>query len=262
MDQNEAKNRPFRRPGGGGRPVVLRLVSRPVLSPPDYYYRQTRPEVAALVPASARQIVDVGCAAGGLGHALKQARPGVEVRGIEPVAAQAELARQVLDDVVNGFAEDPLPESWPAPDCVIFADVLEHMVDPQRVLRRWRERMAPGGTIVVSLPNIAHRSIVLGLLKHRWDYAPEGILDATHLRFFTRETGIEMFESCGFRVHTVRRILDIGSSWLTGKLRRLFEREQARERTFGGPLGTVADLCTFQILFVAVADTEHRELAP
>lgn len=184
------------------------------------------------------------------------------MRGIEPIAAQAELARQVLDEVVNGFAEDPLLVSWPAPDCVIFADVLEHMVDPQRVLRRWRERMATGGTIVVSLPNIAHRSIVLGLLKHRWDYAPEGILDATHLRFFTRETGIEMFESCGFRVHTVRRILDVGSSWLTAKLRRMFEREQTRERTFEGPLGTVADLCTFQTMFVATADGDLSKCAP
>jgi GT2 family glycosyltransferase len=94
------------------------------------YYGYARPEVCALVPASARHVVDVGCAGGALGRELKRARPSIEVRGIEPVVAQAERARRVLDDVMVGGATDPWPSGWPAPDCIVFADVLEHLVVP------------------------------------------------------------------------------------------------------------------------------------
>src|SRR5439155_1577879 len=79
-------------------------------------------------------------------------------------------ARRVLDDVHVGDAETPPPASWPPPDCVIFADVLEHLVDPWKALAAWRARLAPGGKLLVSIPNVLHRSVVSGALAGRWDY--------------------------------------------------------------------------------------------
>ena len=156
------------------------------------YYGYARPEVCALVPASARTVIDFGCAGGGLGRALKKERPQVEVRGVEPVAAQAERARTVLDDVHVGTAEDALPE-LAAPHCVIFADVLEHLVDPWAAVRRARELLPSGGSLVVSIPNVLHHSVLGDSARGRFDYRDAGVLDRTHLRFFTAATARELY---------------------------------------------------------------------
>jgi len=203
------------------------------------YYDHPRPEVVALVPDAARHVVDVGCASGALGNALKTARPHVQVRGIEPVAEVAELAGQRLDDVLVGHAEDPMPEHWPAPDCVIFADVLEHLVDPWMVLRSWKERLASGGTVVASIPNVAHHSVVRGLVRGRFDYVDAGILDRTHLRFFTRKTVFELFERAGLTPLRVERIVD------EGRMKKTVQRFHRMG------LSRLADPWTIQFLVVA-----------
>jgi 2-polyprenyl-3-methyl-5-hydroxy-6-metoxy-1,4-benzoquinol methylase len=215
------------------------------------YYANTRPEVLALVPASARFVVDVGCGAGRLGQALKAARPGIQVRGVEPVASQADLARRVLDDVFLGSAEDPLPAHWPQPDCVIFADVLEHLVDPWSLVKRYRDVLRPGGACVASIPNVTNREVLIGLLKHRWDYAPYGLLDRTHLRFFTRETAVELFENAGFDIQTVQRVLQIGRKVPMVWLRNAIDKESGRDRLYPPPLSNLIDAWTYQFLLVA-----------
>lgn len=214
------------------------------------YYGHERPEVVALVPESAKFVVDVGCGAGGLGRALKRNRPGVEVRGIEIVPEQAERAKRVLDDVRIGSAEDVMPEDWPRPDCVIFADVLEHLVDPWSVLRNWRSRLAPGGSIVVSLPNVGYREVVSGVLRGRWDYRDAGVLDRTHLRFFTRSTAIELLEGSGFRVARIDRVLDSPGRYLASRIPRKLRRPSLDG--LGSPARFAADLYTVQFLLVAV----------
>ena len=219
---------------------------------PDGYYDEPRPEVTACIPLDARTIIDVGCASGALGRSLKALRPGVQVPGVEPVAAQAERAREVLDDVSHGSADDPLPAHWPAPDCVIFADVLEHLVDPWQTLRRYRELLKPGGTIVASVPNVANRVVLKGLLRMRWDYTEYGILDRTHLRFFTRDTALEMFEACGFEIRYVGRNVEmLGKKPLGSFIRKLIAKENGRQRKFPRPLAWLIDAYTFQYLIVA-----------
>jgi len=222
------------------------------LVPPAGYYDEPRPEVTTCVPSSARIIIDVGCASGALGRSLKAARPGIEVRGIEPVAAQAARARQVLDDVMVGTAEDELPAHWPAPDCVIFADVLEHLVDPWKVLKRFRPLLAPGGTIVASIPNVANHRVLKGLMRMRWDYTDHGILDRTHLRFFTRDTALEMFEDSGFRIrHVGRTVEGLGQKPLGRFVRKLIAKENSRQRIYPRPLAWLIDAYTVQYLIVA-----------
>lgn len=189
------------------------------------YSFHVRQEILDLVPAAAKVVIDVGCAAGILGAALKRQRPGVQVRGVEISPESAARAREVLDDVYCGSAEDELPGIWPKPDCVVFADVLEHLPDPWQVLRRYREILGVGGTVVVSVPNIGHRSVVEGLLRGRFDYADAGILDRTHLRFFTRASATELLESCGFRVGRVLCNADppVEAAWLKAA-NRLFKQ--------------------------------------
>lgn len=223
--------------------------------PDDGYYENVRPEVAALVPDDARHVVDVGCGAGALGRALKAARPQLQVRGVEVVPEQANRARAVLEDVFVGTAEQDLPAHWPAPDCVIFADVLEHLVDPWQTLRRYREQIAPGGCCVASIPNVANWRVLYGLLRHRWDYAEHGILDRSHLRFFTRETAVELFEQSGYTVRHVRRVVEkIGRQGVARSLYDALDREHGRERRYPAPLAHLLDAVTFQFLIVASAE--------
>jgi 2-polyprenyl-3-methyl-5-hydroxy-6-metoxy-1,4-benzoquinol methylase len=169
------------------------------------YYKE-RPEVLALVPADSRHVLDVGCGSGLLGSALKRDRAGIEVRGIEPVGAAAAQARNVLDAVYEGLAGDPLPESWPTPDCVVFADALEHMPDPWKLLAAMVRQWPAGTSVVVSLPNVMHHSVLGGLARGRWDYQELGPLDRTHLRFFTRTTAVELIEGAGLVVDALVRV--------------------------------------------------------
>jgi 2-polyprenyl-3-methyl-5-hydroxy-6-metoxy-1,4-benzoquinol methylase len=224
-----------------------------VNSQPTPYYQQARPEVRSAVPAGARKVIDVGCANGQLGAHLKAERPGIEVRGIEVVAEAAERARQVLDDVIHGTAEDELPERWPAPDCVIFADVLEHLVDPWAVVASWRTRLAARGTLVASIPNVLHRSVLYGMLRGRWEYTSEGILDRTHLRFFTRETALALIEGGGFRVQSVKRLLDLAG--MPGVMRPLIHAWARNEErgSVAGMRRKLLDLYTGQFLITAEA---------
>lgn len=165
------------------------------------YYHATRPDLAALIPASARRILDIGCGAGGLGRLLKERQP-CWVTGVELVPAVAEQARGVLDEVLVGDAETIVQGRPPQPfDCVVCGDVLEHLRDPGRLLQRLREDwLAPGGLVVASVPNVRHWSVIQQLLEGRWDYADAGLLDRTHLRFFTRTTLYFLFAEAGFQI--------------------------------------------------------------
>jgi GT2 family glycosyltransferase/ubiquinone/menaquinone biosynthesis C-methylase UbiE len=230
------------------------VLARAIQSRSDYYGKP-RPEVARLVPESARDVVDVGCAGGGLGRTIREMRPNAKVRGIEPVEEAAMVAKTVLDDVAVGSAESMMPEGWPRPDCVVFSDVLEHTKDPWAVLRQWRGVLAPGGTLVVSLPNVAHESVLSGLRRGRWDYADEGVLDRTHLRFFTRVSAIELVEGCGFEVVGFGRVVTRASGGVMGWVRRGVVRsqvkgERTREEWLRGGL-RVADVHTLQYLITA-----------
>jgi GT2 family glycosyltransferase/2-polyprenyl-3-methyl-5-hydroxy-6-metoxy-1,4-benzoquinol methylase len=216
------------------------------------YYGYSRPEVAALIPQESRFVVDVGCGAGALGRSLKAARPDLQVRGIEPVAAQAQRARKVLDDVHVGGLEAGLPESWPQPDCVVFADVLEHVVDPWGALRVWREALKPGGTVVISLPNASHREVMVELARGRLRYKDAGVLDRTHLRFFTRDTAVELLEQAGFKIKGLGRVIDLPHRGWRAPVawwaeRRSRDEQPHRRHT---AVDTIQDLCTVQFLLV------------
>jgi methionine biosynthesis protein MetW len=165
-------------------------------------YESARPDVQALVPAGARRILDLGCSSGALGAALK-ARQAAEVVGIELDPDYARDAGQRLDRVVCADVESALAagDTLGRFDCVIAADVLEHLVDPWSALRRATELLEPGGTAVVSLPNVRYLLTFWRLLRGgRWPRDPAGPFDATHLRWFTPLDARELLEQAGLTV--------------------------------------------------------------
>ena len=164
-----------------------------------------RREIADLVPSTAKEILDVGCARGGFGRMLKAQRPDVRVCGIEANATAADTAAERLDEVVAGsFPEDVPRRRF---DVITFLDVLEHMQEPWEALRVAHGLLAPGGVVVASLPNVRHYGTSLKLVvTGAWDYTDAGVLDRTHLRFFTKRTMIELFVGCGYDVEEQRPI--------------------------------------------------------
>jgi 2-polyprenyl-3-methyl-5-hydroxy-6-metoxy-1,4-benzoquinol methylase/glycosyltransferase involved in cell wall biosynthesis len=161
-----------------------------------------------LIESAPKRVLDVGCFCGGTGRFLKRRFPDCEVIGIEMLEKAAQLAAKVYDRVLIGTLEQlDFERAGLAPhsfDVVVAADVLEHLFNPWRALLRLRELIAAGGTLYVSLPNVRNLKLMSELAKGRFDYAGAGILDVTHVRFFTRATAVAMLEQTGFVVEDVR----------------------------------------------------------
>jgi methionine biosynthesis protein MetW len=213
----------------------------------DAYFEFDRPELRALVPEDARRVLDVGCGAGALGAALREER-GIEVMGLELSADAAARARERLDAVVEADLDAlyELPFERGSFDAMVFGDVLEHLHDPHRLLRVLRPWLSDDGALVLSVPNVGHWSVVLPLLtEDRWPYADAGLLDRTHVHFFTLNEAELMLRDCGFE--------------LTGaSATHVGETPEAVEHlvTFLAALGTPAGdarlrLTTYQYLLVA-----------
>jgi 2-polyprenyl-3-methyl-5-hydroxy-6-metoxy-1,4-benzoquinol methylase len=148
--------------------------------------------------------LDIGCGAGRFGGQLKSRSPGAEVWGVEPVREAASAAASRIDRVVAGSFPDCSVDIGRTFECVICNDVLEHMVDPWSALGVIRNLLEPSGVLVASIPNIRNFATLATLaLRGRWDYVSAGVLDRTHLRFFTKATMTEMVEAGGFRVESV-----------------------------------------------------------
>jgi len=146
-------------------------------------------------------VLEVGCATGYMTAVLKE-RLGCRVTAVEineETAAQAAryAEKMVIGDICRPETRRQIDAKF---DCVIFADVLEHLADPWEVLRWAQELLTDGGCVLASVPNIANYRIRLKLLLGRWDYTPFGILDDSHLRFFTMKTARSLFTESGYDV--------------------------------------------------------------
>jgi SAM-dependent methyltransferase len=173
-------------------------------------YETDRPEVLRLVPRDARRILELGCSNGALGAAVKQ-RQNATVLGVELDPAYAADAEAVLDRVVVGdageFAAGAPPDEAPF-DCLICADVLEHLVDPWATLRHCASWLRPGGTAIVSLPNVLrYRNLRRIVMRRRWPRDASGPFDATHLRWFSDRDAIDLLAQADLRVERLDRQL-------------------------------------------------------
>jgi 2-polyprenyl-3-methyl-5-hydroxy-6-metoxy-1,4-benzoquinol methylase len=170
-------------------------------------YEYFEDENVALIRHSPRgqRVLDVGCGSGSLGVRLREF--GNTVWGADLAEDVVAIATSRLDhfvrvDVVDWDQVDELlgNERFQA---IIFADVLEHLPDPVEALRRYRRLLAPGGRILVSVPNVAVWNVRLSLLLGRFSYTPTGTLDRTHLRFFTRANLLRVLREANLGVETL-----------------------------------------------------------
>jgi 2-polyprenyl-3-methyl-5-hydroxy-6-metoxy-1,4-benzoquinol methylase len=165
-------------------------------------YERARPEILEHVPPTARRILDLGCATGATGAALKR-RQEAHVTGIELEPEYAREAAAHLDHVITGDVTTATPNG--PFDTLIAADILEHLPDPWTTLTRYTRLLEPGATVVVSLPNVAHWSTYAHLARGEWPRRPEGIFDATHLRWFTLKDARALLTQAGLTPRTVVR---------------------------------------------------------
>ena len=165
------------------------------------YYKQIRPEVAKFIPARIHTLLDVGCGEGAFLSFIKE-KTGAETWGVEAVVSVASIAGTVVDHILAGKIEEvihSLPDSYF--DCITFNDVLEHLADPWIVLRNIRQKLSPGGVIIASIPNFRYATNLFEIIVCKeLRYKDAGILDVTHVRFFTKKSMRRMFEETGYVV--------------------------------------------------------------
>lgn len=166
------------------------------------YYRYVREDVFALVPTGVRRVLEIGC---GAGRFRTNFPADIEYWGVEPVAEAAREAvglTRVLVGTLDEVAAS-LPDGYF--DLVVCNDVLEHMADPQKALATIRAKMAADGRLVGSLPNVRSVWVLLDLLFRRdWRYRESGVLDSTHLRFFTFKSARRLLTEGGFEIEVFR----------------------------------------------------------
>ena len=166
-----------------------------------------RPELTRRLPDRPLRILDAGCGAGSGIAAAKARCPGWTVTGIERDPDLAARARARCDRVLEGDLRAILSELERAGerfDAVVFADVLEHLADPIAALSAARRIAAPGGaSLLVSVPNVGHLSVVRDLIAGRFDPVPAGLVDVHHLRWFTRESLARAVEESGWRIRAI-----------------------------------------------------------
>ncbi len=143
------------------------------------------------------RVLDVGCGAGSLGGIIKNY--GNYVAGVTISKEEAAIARKKLDKVFVFDVEKKLPKLG-AYDVILFGDILEHLRDPWSVLAKFRKCLAEHGRVVVSVPNIATWNIRLGLLSGKFHYTKTGLMDETHIRFFTSKTARQLVLKAGYRI--------------------------------------------------------------
>lgn len=169
-------------------------------------YGCIRPDFLSLIPKDAKKILDIGCEKGLFGKQLKQLNNEIEIIGVEKEEDKYNVARKNLDNVILGDIEEvKLPFKEGYFDCIIVGDALEHLVNPWKTLEHLRYFLKDDGFFISSVPNIRHYKVLMKLLRGRWDYADQGILDKTHLRFFCLNNIKEMFQGARFEIEDIKR---------------------------------------------------------
>lgn len=193
-------------------------------APASGKYEGGRPDMVPFLPASTRTVLDIGCGSGAFGAQLLERAPGLELWAVEPDVGGAQSAARsgsYARVVVGGFPEKAgeLPEAFF--DCIYFNDVLEHVVEPGDALVAAQDLLSERGVVVASIPNVRCLDVVKPLVVGGdWRYEDFGLLDRTHLRFFTRKSMLRLFDEHGFEVRSVQGI-HARQGWRVRAVRRL-----------------------------------------
>lgn len=171
------------------------------------YYDNVNQDLLICMNPQARSVLELGCGAGALAQAYKTLNSAANYVGVELFPEAAQQAEKILDHVLIGDLDthmilEDLSRLTPkfGFDLVVCGDILEHLKNPWGVLRRVHDLLAEQGECLACLPNVGHWSVVAQLLGGQWNYADQGLLDRTHLRFFTLDSIYEMFRTAGYVV--------------------------------------------------------------
>lgn len=195
------------------------------------YFSNTRTDIEPALPPFSGSVLEIGCGTGATLAWLKASGRCKSTTGIELVAEQAVSASNVVDRVIQGSIESVDLASWTERfDLILCLDVLEHLNDPWALIENLSELLKPGGRLVASIPNVRHIRVLVPLLfKGEWTYGACGILDKTHLRFFTKKSAINLVTGSGLVTVSVQELGLQGksiSSMLNkltfGRLREIF----------------------------------------
>ena len=179
------------------------------LCKPNPSYIGSRDDILNLIPVKVGKVLDIGCSVGALGEQLKRRNNNVEVIGIEIDRQMARVAREKLDSVIMEDVENiNLADYLPLNhfDCIIFADILEHLRNPRDVLKNAMSFLRDSGVVIASIPNVRHYTTIANLLfRGYWPYRERGIHDKTHLRFFTLRNIGELFQHANLKIVSIKR---------------------------------------------------------
>lgn len=209
-------------------------------------YKVTRKYITDLVNKKATHILDVGCSVGNLGKLLLENRDGLKVYGIENNRQMANEAMKHYDGVsvedIDNIVVSELFEGIQY-DVIVFADVLEHLVNPWETLNMYCTSLTEMGEIIISVPNISHCSTICNLLfLDKWPYRSRGIHDKTHLRFFTLKGVIELLDYADLELIQIKRRFRLLESIGLGPLNKI-------DWIFNLPI--IKRFFTFQIIVLA-----------
>ena len=166
------------------------------------YFSSVRHEILPLLPEYSKRVLEIGCGTGATLAWLKQMGRCEETIGIELMSDSLKATQLPIDQIISAnIEEDVIDLPQHSFDLILCLDILEHLNDPWQILQflvnQW---LKPGGTVVVSLPNLRYSSVLINLLiRGRFEYENVGILDRTHLRFFTIHSAISLLQSAGLK---------------------------------------------------------------
>ncbi len=181
-----------------------------------YYFDGKREDMLRFLPSNMISILDVGCSAGNFLGALE--RPNMYRAGIEPDVEAFKSAKAKMEECINSTFDEELVKSIENRslhnrfDCIVFNDVLEHLIDPWGALRLAKRILSTNGVVVASIPNILFYSGVVNMIRTQdFKYESAGIMDITHLRFFSKKSIIRMFEETGYDLLRIEGISSAAS---------------------------------------------------
>jgi len=162
------------------------------------YYDNVNQDLLGALPSDLGRVVELGCGAGVMARAYRQKSPNVNWTGIELMPDQANLAKEFVNQVYSCDVE----ANWPLGqdetfDCLVIGDVLEHLRDPWAILSKFVSHLKPGATTAICIPNVGHWTVIANLLLGHFPYQNQGILDKTHLRFFTLSSMLDLHRQAG-----------------------------------------------------------------
>lgn len=177
----------------------------------ERYDDKPREEIVAFIEGTPDQVLDIGCGLGATGRLIKQRMPDVIYTGIEIDQTAANIAKERIDNVIIGNVEDIDFSSFGIAresfDLIICADVLEHLYDPWNILNMLRGYLTTHGSLVASIPNVQNIFLIKELIEGNWTYSQFGLLDSTHIRFFTWKEIEKLFQRAGFKIIKYQAII-------------------------------------------------------